>query len=268
MVRDHLNNEYEDLNEMCKEYEIPYALYYERLDRGWTQERALTTPPIKTRKCYDHLGNEYPDVNHMCDAYGITLNAYNGRRNRGWDLESALTMPRMPKSKNKCKDDPEPLQKATLDMLGNFTVEELLEAASLLKKRKEMISRAESNTENNVKGRKKSGPVPRPCMDHKGNRYRSVKEMCVAWNQNERLYRARIWDGWPISYALEKPKNDASVRDHLGHIYSSLPKMCNHYDLDIHEFAARINDGWMLKDALTLPSESLPKPEKKKSGGK
>lgn len=55
--RDHLNNKYESLSEMCSHYGISLTLYSTRIRRGWTVEDALTTP-IRARHCKKKEGNK------------------------------------------------------------------------------------------------------------------------------------------------------------------------------------------------------------------
>ena len=42
-VEDHLGNKYQNVMEMCRAYGVKYDTYYQRLQRGWSKERALTT---------------------------------------------------------------------------------------------------------------------------------------------------------------------------------------------------------------------------------
>lgn len=42
-VEDHLGNKFQNVMEMCKFYGVKYDTYYQRLQRGWSKERALTT---------------------------------------------------------------------------------------------------------------------------------------------------------------------------------------------------------------------------------
>lgn len=48
MVTDHLGNEFTSQQAMCDAYEISRTTYKRRLERGWTQEAALTTPSGNT----------------------------------------------------------------------------------------------------------------------------------------------------------------------------------------------------------------------------
>ena len=48
IATDHLGNEYKSLTAMCNAYDIPRTTYIRRLERGWEQEAALTTPSGNT----------------------------------------------------------------------------------------------------------------------------------------------------------------------------------------------------------------------------
>ncbi len=46
---DHLGEKYYSMTSMCEQWGIPRKLYEYRVSHGWTQERALTTPPRSTK---------------------------------------------------------------------------------------------------------------------------------------------------------------------------------------------------------------------------
>lgn len=46
---DHCGKEYPSIVDMCNDYGISHSLYDHRLSRGWSQERALTTPVRERR---------------------------------------------------------------------------------------------------------------------------------------------------------------------------------------------------------------------------
>lgn len=45
----------------------------------------------------------------------------------------------------------------------------------------------------------------KPCSDHLGNIYGSIKAMCVHWGINRKLYEYRISQGWSQEAALTTP---------------------------------------------------------------
>lgn len=52
---------------------------------------------------------------------------------------------------------------------------------------------------------KKNGRPPKPCTDHKGNKFSSVSEMCRTYGMTEYVYYQRICNGWPQERALTEP---------------------------------------------------------------
>lgn len=92
---DHLGNRYSSESGMCAEYGISRQLYTFRRKKGWTVEKALTTPcggkHHSAEKVADHLGNLYNNKREMCEAYGILDTTYYSRLARGCSKEEALT---------------------------------------------------------------------------------------------------------------------------------------------------------------------------------
>lgn len=96
-------NAYETLKEMCMEYGVSSSLYCHRIERGWSQEAALsppkkrekkkTKPKQKKLKVSDHLGNKYDSEFAMAIAYNIPPAVYRSRKRYGWSLEDCLTTP-------------------------------------------------------------------------------------------------------------------------------------------------------------------------------
>ena len=97
----------------------------------------------------------------------------------------------------------------------------------------------------------------KPCQDHLGNQYSSIKEMCEYYNIVPETFRRRLR---VFHLSLEealtqpvKPNGGNRCKDHLGHIYKSKSKMCEHYNISRKLFEYRINHGYTLEEALTLP---------------
>lgn len=99
--KDHLGNEYNSRDELCKAYGISYNTFKSRIALGWSLEKALTTPLSNGKKCKDHLGNTYNSISEMCEAHNIHRRTFKYRLKHGCTLEEALTK----NLKNcKCKD--------------------------------------------------------------------------------------------------------------------------------------------------------------------
>ena len=99
--RDHLGNVYSSIKDMCSFYNIDSSTVSGRLDRGWSLENALTTPPhtlsshvYKQRFVVsDHLGNTFANNTVMCKHYGISRRLLSYRLSHGYSLRDALTEP-------------------------------------------------------------------------------------------------------------------------------------------------------------------------------
>ena len=98
-VKDHKNNTFKTIKELCQHYNIPRHTYKYRMERNWSLKDALETPlyerPIKYSKnpVTDHLGNNYPSCHAMCQHYNLDMYLYKRRIEKGWSTEKALTMP-------------------------------------------------------------------------------------------------------------------------------------------------------------------------------
>ena len=102
VVKDHLGNTFNSLNEMAKYWHISRQSYCDRIKAGMTIEEALTTPKRgESWTCFDHFGNEYASEASMCQHYHISKCTYRQRISHGMSVHDALTMP--PKTTNKKK---------------------------------------------------------------------------------------------------------------------------------------------------------------------
>lgn len=113
------------------------------------------------------------------------------------------------------------------------------------------------------KSRKKKGfSHDKPCTDHLGNKYPTIKEMCKIYGLNPETYSRRInVYHMSVAEALTRPvKHNGGIRcqDHHGRCYKSRTRMCERYGIDRKLFEYRISHDWSLEDALTTP----PKTEK------
>ena len=100
--KDHLGNEYESTDALCKHYGINTMTLKSRREKGWTLEEALTIPLGDNRRLKDggrgrkiprtdHLGNNFKSTKEMCETYGISTNIFYKRMRLGWSLEDVLT---------------------------------------------------------------------------------------------------------------------------------------------------------------------------------
>lgn len=78
----------------CKRTGLDWATLNGRLRRGWTIERALTTPATYSRSIT--LNGTTKTLAEWSDATGLSRDAIAARLKLGWTVERALTRPRYP----------------------------------------------------------------------------------------------------------------------------------------------------------------------------
>lgn len=108
---------------------------------------------------------------------------------------------------------------------------------------KRKMSVEEALTMERVKGRKKE------CIDHLGNRYKTVKDMVSAYGITTDTFYRRIKIGKTLEEALTTSKRNVCT-DHLGNQYENKIVMCETYGVNVITFSTRIKKGKTLKEAL------------------
>uniref|UniRef100_UPI0040559D7F hypothetical protein n=1 Tax=Agathobacter sp. TaxID=2021311 RepID=UPI0040559D7F len=68
IITDHTGNQFENEKTMCKHYDIPYITHKHRLRKGWSLEKALTTPVRKP--CKDYSKNQ--SEKEICERHNTT----------------------------------------------------------------------------------------------------------------------------------------------------------------------------------------------------
>lgn len=263
-VVDHLGNEYASTLEMCQAYGIRVDTFKYRLKHGSSLEEALTrTPSMITTNipCQDHLGNHYNSQAEMARAYGLTKEQFIARKRNGWDIERILTTPinggrnqkgfefngvSYASKKDFCEKNGLNYDVFIHRTNTGMTIEEAFAAGA------------------GVKPRSTKGSV-----DHKGNQYSTIKEMCAFYGVSVATYKYRLAQGWTLEAALTDPLNPGATRkemvDHKGTKYSSVAEMCEAYGLRVATYKYRRDRGWDMEQALTTPlnSGSIAPPKKR-----
>lgn len=97
-------------------------------------------------------------------------------------------------------------------------------------------------------------------LDHLGNEYTSVDDMCDYYKVSKDKFLARIKLGWSLDKALTVEVNVSAhgqiAKDHLGNVYRSMDEMCKKYGITKNKLNYRLRAGWSLKDALTKGNKS------------
>lgn len=92
-ITDHLGTIFISVKAMCEYWNIPFSVYVSRIEIGWEQGRALTTPRCKLdRIVKDHEGTIFKSIKEMCEYWKIRQSCYTNRIKRGWTQAEALTL--------------------------------------------------------------------------------------------------------------------------------------------------------------------------------
>lgn len=284
MVKDHLKKEYSSITEMCKQYSINPSTYRYRIASGMSVEAALTSP-IKDNSCIDYLGNVFQSINQMCYFHNIDVNTYKTRIKKGMSVKDSLSsVVRTPYDKGvECVDHMGNKYRSYNEMARAYhippsvlrnrinrglTLEEALQKKEVCdhegKKYKSVreMCRAYNISINVYKARLEKGMTVKDaltipvgdlvggiCIDHKGNKYCSVREMCKAYDIDHSTFRHRITVGMSLEEALTKNE----IYDYKGNAFRSELEMCKAYHIDNSTFRYRIREGFSVEEALTIP---------------
>ena len=91
-VTDHLGNKFNTRKDMLKHWGISSTTYQDRLNRGWSMEKSLSTPTKKKRQPQEYTdfkGNIFPTATSMAKEYGVSLVTLRKLLNKGNTPEEA-----------------------------------------------------------------------------------------------------------------------------------------------------------------------------------
>lgn len=258
---DHLGNKYDTLKEMCKKYNISVGLYLYKLHCGMSVKDALTKQSLTVK---DHLGNEFNTVHQMCKYWGVSYGTYRNRRNHGMSLKDAITMDdtgrkltvsnktirksrRYKTRQGKYKDHLDILYNNFNDMCRNYGISPSTVRGRL--KRGLTLEQA-------LTSKKTLIDCNKIYVDHEGNRFTYLADMCKHWNITPQCLRDRLKQGYSLEYTLTMGRTKISkpgvlCTDHTGKEYKSIKDMCDHWGIDRRLYVARMRYGWTVKEALT-----------------
>ena len=250
VCKDHKDNEFPSVKDMCAYYGVDDSTYYARLNRGCTLEQALTgngakrTPSIA---CKDHKDNEFPSVKAMCEYYDVDDATYYDRLKRGCTLEQALTGSGIKRTPSiACKDHKDnefPSVKAMCKYygVGVFTYYVRLNQGYTL--------------EQALMGNGVKRTTSVACKDHKDNEFPSVKAMCAYYGVDDSTYYARLNRGCTLEQALTgngaKRTPSIACKDHEDNEFLSVKAMREHYGVSDVTYYDRLKRGYTLEQALT-----------------
>ncbi len=146
--------------------------------------------------CKDHLGNIYHTQKEMCATYGINHATLTKRLKMGWTLEMALTKP----TNTPACDHMGILYKDFLTMCKNYGISPTTYLNRTIKLGWD-IEKALLTPIGAIR------PDRKPCVDHLGNPFHSIIDMCKTYGISYNRYNRRISIGWTKEEALTIPRN-------------------------------------------------------------
>lgn len=190
---DHFGNTYSSIAEKCRAYNISTTAYRDRIQSGWDEKSALTVPVRSGRKhCFDHLGTEYPSLKEMCLAYDVSPSTFLHRVRAGQTVENALLgRPplRYPLDERYRTDDDGTVYPTEADLCRKRGLRlTTYKNARLDGKSPEEAAELARN--------------PYETKDHKGNTYKSIREMCLAYRIMPSVFRDRRRKGLSLEECL------------------------------------------------------------------
>ena len=262
ICKDHKGKEYASAIKMCKAYGVSKDTYYSRKKLGYSLERCLTGKGAKTtnevigqsnyneEKVVDYRGIEYDTVADMCRAYAISKSTYYSRISQGYSLEQALTGVGIPKE----------LKKTCIDHLGVEYESEnkMCEAWGVARNTYRNRVHRGYNTEQSLTGvgveKNTREEISKLSVDHLGNVYSSISEMCEQYHINTRTFRYRIQNGYTLEQSLTgigvKSVNKVPCIDDKGNEYESITSMCRDSNVNPMTYRERRKRGLSIKEGL------------------
>ena len=199
MVVDHLGNEFDTTNKMCKYHKIPFNTFRYRISKGYSLEEALSGD---YGKFIDHLGNKFKTKREMCDYHGVKVPTFDKRIKDGKPISEALESCEYHSGMIKDHDGNVFSTKEEMCKhygLSSHTLSNRLDKGMALK-------------EALTKGRYEEDGKSIKCKDYEGNMFNSKTEMCNHYGIRLATFNTRIESGWSLKEALcREAKNNNNV---------------------------------------------------------
>ena len=97
-------------------------------------------------------------------------------------------------------------------------------------------------------------------VDHLGNQFNSMSEMCEHYHLKKSVFMDRRQRGWTLQECLEgrdsRIGKNGKVFDHKGNEYLSEKAMCEKYEIKYETYSGRKRRGLSLEECLAKPKEN------------
>lgn len=206
-----------------------------------------------TKECTDHLGNTYPSFHEMCNHYMVSEPLFYMRRKKGCSLEE-------------CLKPPIRKEKAVTDHLGATYVSIQAMCSHYGIPYHVYNDRMKRGWKQSDALTIKSGHylgIPKKSLDHLGNEYSSIKDLCAHYGITPTVFTRRMKDGWDLERALtvkQRPGRGRPPKTYQmnGLTFQSLEELCEAYGCDSKVIRSRLQKGWKLEDAIKMPAPPTP----------
>lgn len=248
--KDHLGNVYQSEAEMCKHYDISIVKFRDRLNKGYSLEKALTYKGGQRKKVKDHLGNEYDSIKSMCEHYNINNVTYSNRIKYGWSLEKALTEPVGVGTCKKVKDHLGNEFDSIKSMCEKYRINQTVYNSRIksgLTLEEALTKPVKRSSDNSYKRLEYISGV----KEYAEKNYGSIVDMCAYYGITGQTLLNRLRRGMNLKQALTNDVKTMDYKDHLGYRYASLKDKCDKYGVDVKTYLNRRKRGLSLAEALT-----------------
>lgn len=193
-VYDHKGNKFDTVREMVAHYGISPSQFSKRRKKGWTLEECLHPTKQKTTEIVrDHKGNRFETIREMVAHYGITESQFHHRKKIGMTLEECL-QPKISRFHNE----------VTQDHKGKHfeSQKEMCEYYGISTKLFSERRRKGWSLEKCLRSPK---PIKKPSekvQDHKGNQFKTVKDMLAYYGVASTSFYRRKRQGQSLEECL------------------------------------------------------------------
>ena len=249
VFEDHLGNKFPTKKAMALYYGITPVVLAKRQSRGWSLEKALTTPinpQLPTVK--DHLGNTFVGKKELYKHYDVVPRIAEKLLAAGFSLEDVLTK----------KEGVYNTGRVQKDHLGNVFIglktmcEHYGITTSAYYQRLRAGWTLEETLTTPIGDHTKKGIA---CKDHLGNEFSSIGDMLDHYGITRTVYGYRKKLGWTLEKILTTPfKVQDEIKDHLGNEYETVHDMASKYPCKTSEtYRSRRKTGMSVEKALMTP---------------
>jgi hypothetical protein len=252
MYIDHLGNQWNNKEDMCKHYGVTHSRFNRAIKLGFSVEVALTFPR-DIHPVVDPDNILHPDLRSMCEAWNQELGLYNRNRIRYKDKGMQFWLTYHPESTDKGLD----IKYEVGTKFTTFTV-----TAMIKKDYKKIFKCRCSRCGNEITlwtFEIQEEPNCWLCYGKEpewdGKFYSGNAALARAYGIKANTFAFRLSKGMTKEEACKLETKSISIKckDHLGNEYNSRTEMAKAWKIDSKTLEGRLAANWDLEKALTTP---------------